>query len=152
MTIREITDTTLEQTCDACGRVRSANLEDLSVGTAIETDLGTDLNADVIPLPNCDQCGAVEFLIPSAEDAPDYPSQGSFGHKHAILVDVLYDRLVQRGRVTDGIEASGLKKKKRTEQEINRWFQEGLRLAEPFSREPRNDKKTKDNEETSDVQ
>ncbi len=128
MTIREITDTTLEQTCDACGRVRSANLEDLSVGTAIETDLDTDLNADVIPLPTCDQCGAVEFLIPTPEDASEYPAQGSFGHKHAILVDVLYDRLIQRGRVTSGIEVSGLKKKKRTEQEIKQWFKDGLRL------------------------
>ena len=129
MTIREITDTTLEQTCDACGRVRSANMEDLIIGTAIATDLGTDLNVDVIPLPTCDQCGAVEFLIPTTEDAPDYPAQGSFGHKHAILVDVLYDRLIQRGRVANGIEVSGLKKKKRTEQEINRWFKDGLKLA-----------------------
>ncbi len=152
MTIREITDTALEQTCDACGRVRTSNLADLTVGTAIATDLGTDLNADVIPLTKCDQCGAVEFLIPTPEDAPNYPVQGSFGHKHSILVDVLYDRLVKDGRVATGIEASKLKKKKRTEQEINRWFKEGLKLDEPASREPANDKKTNENEEASDVQ
>lgn len=152
MTIREITDTAMEQARDACGRVRVVELQDLQVGTAIETDRDKDINTDVIPLPKCDQCGAAEFLIPSAEDAPEYPAQGSFGHKHAILVDVLYDRLVQRGRVTNGIEVSDLKKKKRTEQEINRWFKEGLRLDGPCFREPANDKKSKENEEASDAE
>ena len=144
MTLREITDTTLEQICDACGRVRSTDLEDLKVGAAIATDLDTDLNADVIPLPKCDQCGAVEFLIPTPEDAPDYPTQGSFGHKHAILVDVLFDRLVQRDQVTTGIEASKLKKKKRNKDELDRWFKDGLRLPAPTETSTTNGNTNKD--------
>ena len=152
MSLREITDQAVEQACDACGRVRIVELQDIQIGTTFETDGDKEIDAEVIPLPKCDQCGAVEFLIPTAEDAPEYPAQGSFGHKHAILVDVLYDRLLKGGRVATGIEASGLKKKKRTEQEINRWFEKGMKLEDPFSREPASDDKSNKNKETSDVQ
>jgi hypothetical protein len=89
------------------------------------------INADVVPLPPCESCGAAEYLIPSAEDAPDHPAQGSFGHRHVILVDVLHERLVQRGRVTSGIDIATLKKKKHTPEEIDRWFKDGLKLSSP---------------------
>ena len=125
MTINEITEQSIEQTCDFCGHVRSSNMDDLTVGIATNSHI----NADVVPLPPCESCGAAEYLIPSAEDAPDHPAQGSFGHRHAILVDVLHERLVQRGRVTSGIDATMLKKKKHSPEEINHWFKDGMKLS-----------------------
>jgi len=127
MTIKEITEETIEQTCDVCGHVRSSNLDDLNVGIATEGQV----NADVMPMPPCESCGAVEYLIPSKKDAPDHPSPGCFGHRHAILVDVLHERLVQRGRVTSGIDVTRLKKKKHSSEEIDRWFKDGLKLSSP---------------------
>ena len=147
MTIREITDDTIVQTCEACGKTRTVELTALSIGVVHENHI----NDSVVPMPACSQCGATEYLIPSEQDAPEHPSPGSFGHRHAILVDVLHERLAQRGRVAKGLDVSKLKKKKRTEQEINSWFKDGLKLAEPVSPESSNDKKTKTNEEKSDV-
>jgi hypothetical protein len=132
MTINEITEQSIEQTCDFCGHVRSSNMDDLTVGIATNSHI----NADVVPLPPCESCGAAEYLIPSAEDAPDHPAPGSFGHRHAILVDILHERLVERGRVASGIETAKLKKRKRTKEEIDHWFEDGLDLA-PLSDAPR---------------
>ncbi len=132
MTIKEINENFIEQTCDVCSRVRSANLDDLTVGLVNEDQI----NGDMIPLPKCESCGAVEYLIPSKEDAPDHPSPGSLGHRHAMLVDILHERLVSRGRVINGVDPSQLKKKKRTEEEIDRWFKDGLKLERPAPPEP----------------
>jgi hypothetical protein len=125
MTIREISDNSIEQTCDVCGNVQSCSLDDLTVGLMTENQV----NGDVIPIPPCGNCGAVEYLMPSKKDAPDHPSPGSFGHRHAILVDVLHERLVQRSRVTNGIDATTMKKKKHSPEEINHWFKDGLKLS-----------------------
>jgi hypothetical protein len=127
MTIKEITEDSIEQTCDVCGRVRSANLDDLTVGIMNEGQI----NGDMIPLPKCESCGAIEYLIPSKDDAPNHPSPGSLGHRHAMLVDILHERLVSKGRVIKELESSQLKKKKRTEEEIDRWFKDGLKLERP---------------------
>ena len=127
MTINEITEQSIEQTCDFCGHVRSSNMDDLTVGIATDNQI----NADVVSLPPCERCGAAEYLIPSAEDAPDHPAPGSFGHRHAILLDVLHERLVQRGRVTSGIDIATPKKKKHSPEEINLWFKDGLKLSSP---------------------
>jgi len=43
----------------------------------------------------------------------------------------LHERLVQRGRVTNGIDITRLKKKKRSPEEIDRWFKDGLKLSSP---------------------
>lgn len=131
MTIKKITDDTIEQTCDACGSKSTHNLDELTVGVVIDQQI----NADIIPLPNCHSCGAIEYVIPTKEDAPDHPSAGSFGHRHAILVDILHERLVQRGRVATGIETTNLKKRQRTQEEIDRWFKDGLELV-PLSDAP----------------
>lgn len=140
MTIKEINEESIEQNCDVCGHVRTSNLDDLTIGVATE---GQN-NPDVVPMPPCESCGATEFLIPSKQDAPDHPSPGSIGHRHAMLVDVVHERLVTRGRVIAGVEASKLKKKKRTKGEIDRWFKEGLKLAKPTPPEPVEDKKSKE--------
>ena len=143
MTIKEINEESIEQTCDVCGHVRTSNLEDLTIG--VETE--GENNPNVVPMPPCESCGATEFLIPSKEDAPDHPSPGSIGHRHAMLVDVVHERLVTRGRVIAGVETNKLKKKKRSKEELDRWFAEGLRLAKPPRAEPKADSKSKENKE-----
>ena len=140
MTIKEIADETIEQTCDACGNLRTANIDDLTIGVATEEQI----NPNVVQLPPCESCGATEFLIPSKEDAPDHPSPGSIGHRHAMLVDVLHERLITRGRVIAGVEADKLKKKKRTKDELDQWFKEGLKLAKPTPPAPVDDQKPKE--------
>jgi hypothetical protein len=140
MTVREITETTIEQTCEVCQHDRTLNLDDLNVGIAIEGHI----NPDVVAMPPCESCGAIEYLIPSAEGAPDHPSPGSLGHRHAMLVDVLHERLINRGRVIAGVEADKLKKKKRSKDELDQWFKEGLKLAKPTPPAPVDEKKPKE--------
>ena len=140
MTIKEIKEETIEQTCDVCGHVRTSNLDDLTIGIATEEQI----NPNVMPMPPCENCGATEFLIPSREDAPDHPSPGSIGHRHSMLVDVLHERLVTRGRVISEVEVDKLKKKKRTNDELDQWFKEGLKLAKPTPPEPVDEKKPKE--------
>ena len=140
MTVQEITDNAIAQTCEVCRQERSLNLDDLNVGVVIEGQV----NPDVLPMPPCESCGATEFLIPSKDNAPDHPSPGSIGHRHAMLVDVLHERLVTRGRVIAELEADKLKKKKRTKDELDQWFKEGLKLAKPTPPAPVDDKKPKE--------
>ena len=140
MTIKEISEETIEQTCDVCGYVRTSNLDDLTIGVATEEQI----NPNVIQMPPCENCGATEFLLPSREDAPDQPSPGSIGHRHSMLVDVLHERLVTRGRVISEVEVDKLKKKKRTNDELDQWFKEGLKLAKPTPPAPVDDNKSKE--------
>ena len=132
MTIKEIFEESIEQTCGVCRHERTLSLDDLNVGIATE---GQN-NPDVVPLLPCESCGAVEYLIPSKDDAPDHPSPGSIGHRHAMLVDVLHERLVTRGKVIKEIEPDKLKKKKRPKAELDRWFKEGLKLEKPAPPDP----------------
>ena len=143
MTIKEITEESIDQSCEVCGHVRTANLDDLTIGVVTEEHI----NPNVIPMPPCESCGATEFLIPSKEDAPDHPSPGSIGHRHAMLVDVLNERLVARGRLIPELESKNLKKKKRNKDELDRWFKEGLKLAKPPRSEPKKKSKSNENEE-----
>ena len=94
MSIREITDTDIEQLCENCGQTRRLNLADLKVGVIREKQP----IANVVRLPQCESCGSAEFLFPSGKDEPDHPSPGSFGHLHRILVDVLHSQLLKEGR------------------------------------------------------
>ena len=75
MTIREITEEGIEQTCDICERVRQFSLDDITVGMVTEEQI----NDTVIPLPRCDNCGAVEYLIPAKEDALSIPPLAVLG-------------------------------------------------------------------------
>jgi hypothetical protein len=148
MPIRELTENTIEQSCDVCGRIRSAHIDVLCIGIVFQNHI----NPDVIPLPKCEGCGAVEYLIPSKEDAPDHPAPGSLGHRHAMLVEILHERLVSRGRAIKELDPSQLKKKKRTEEEIDRWFKDGLKLERPAPSEPPpedDETKTKADKESS---
>ena len=44
-------------------------------------------------VPACAKCRSVELLIPSVADGPRGPDDGSYGHLHQLLVDVLWSRL-----------------------------------------------------------
>jgi hypothetical protein len=124
MAIREILDTEFEQECEACGTVRLIPEGDVTVGIEREGQL----DSKVVPLPACASCGAREFLIRSADDEPEHPSLGSFGHRHRLMVDVLHSKLLKQGRVTVGIDPSKAQGRERNAEELERWFKGRLRI------------------------
>ena len=121
MSIREITDTKIEQLCENCGQTRRLNLADLKVGVTREKQP----IANVVRLPQCESCGSAGFLFPSGKDEPDHPSPGSFGHLHRILVDVLHSQLLKEGRHVEGIDPDKIHKREHRD-EIEKWFKEGM--------------------------
>ena len=66
-----------------------------------------------------------------------------------MLVDVLHERLVTRGRTIAEVDIKKLKKKKRGKDELDRWFKEGLKLAKPLRFEPKKKSRSNENEEPS---
>jgi len=131
MAIREILDTEFEQECEVCSAVRWIPEDDVTVG--IERD--GQLDPKVVALPACSTCGSREFLICSADDEPEHPSPGSFGHRHRLMVDVLHSKLVKRGRVTEGIDPTKAQGRERTAEELDRWFKGRLRIRREDERE-----------------
>jgi hypothetical protein len=123
MAIREIFEDDIEQTCEVCGAVRRVPDTDVVVG--VERD--GQFDAKVVQLPNCSSCGAREFLIRSADDEPEHPSPGSFGHRHRLMVDALHSKLVKEGRVADGIDPQKAQGRERSSEELDRWFKGRLR-------------------------
>jgi hypothetical protein len=123
MAIREIFEDDIEQACEVCGAVRRVPDTDVVVG--VERD--GQFDAKVVQLPNCSSCGAREFLIRSADDEPEHPSPGSFGHRHRLMVDALHSKLVKEGRVADGIDPQKAQGRERSSEELDRWFKGRLR-------------------------
>ena len=124
MTIQEIHDDSIDQQCEFCKTFRQLNFTQMTVGEGC----ADRLNSRIICLPLCENCQTVEYLVCSSEDEPEHPSPGSFGHRHRLLVDVLRDRLIQSGQVVEGLELDEDKVQEPTQQEIDRWFEDGLRL------------------------
>ncbi|MBN2528954.1 MAG: hypothetical protein JXR76_21375 [Deltaproteobacteria bacterium] len=124
MPLREIRDTDIEQECDVCGAIHAVPEDDVTVG--VETE--GQLDARVIPLPPCANCGATEYLISSADNEAEHPSPGSFGHRHRLMVDALHSKLVNKGRVAAGIDTAKAKGKERTTDELNKWFKGSMKL------------------------
>jgi|GEM_PF-1996994 len=124
MTIREIFESEFEQECEVCGSVRRVPDADVVVGVARDGQL----DEKVVQLPVCPVCGAREFLIRSADDEPEHPSPGSFGHRHRLIVDVLHSKLVKHGRITDGIDPQKAQGRERALEELDRWFKGRLRV------------------------
>ncbi len=124
MAIREILDTEFEQECETCGAVRLIPEGDVAVGI----EHNGQLDSKVVALPACPNCGSREFLVRSADDEPEHPSPGSFGHRHRLMVDVLHSKLAKRGRVTEGIDPSKAQGRERTAEELDRWFKGRLRI------------------------
>lgn len=133
MAIREILDAEFEQECEVCGAVRRIPEDDVTVG--IEQD--GQLDPKVVALPACSNCGSREFLIRSADDEPEHPSPGSFGHRHRLMVDVLHTRLVKRGRVAEGIDPTKAQGRERSAEELERWFKGRLRVRREDEQEGR---------------
>jgi hypothetical protein len=92
MAIREIRVSDFDQECIKCGRVVAVPFTAIAAGVSREGQV----NPNVVALPVCAACGSAEFLLRSPYDE-EHPSQGSYGHKHKLLVDKLHAELVQRG-------------------------------------------------------
>jgi len=133
MAIKEILDTEFEQECEACGNVRRISDTDVVVGIEREGQF----DSKVVQLPTCTNCGAREFLIRSADDEPEHPSPGSFGHRHRLVVDVLHTKLVDQGRVSDGIDPAKARGRERSAEELERWFKGRLRVQREDEQEGR---------------
>ena len=126
MPIREIRVDDLEQECSKCGRVVAVPLTAIAAGISREGQV----NPNVVAMPICAACGAAEFLLRSLSDE-EHPSQGSYGHKHRLLVDKLHAKLVQRGRVAQGLKPEDVPTKEPPSAVMDRWFKDGLRLEPP---------------------
>ena len=123
MAIFEVTDALVVQRCAKCSNENTTSLSSLSVGVA--RDNQGDPN--VIPLPACPKCQSTEFLIRSADDAPAYPTPGSFGHLHRVLVDHLHARLVSAGQVNAAVKHKVVARSVPSA-DLGRWFPNGMKI------------------------
>jgi len=126
MPIREIREDDLDQECSKCGNVASVSVNDLGAGLVRESQV----NPNVVAMPVCAVCGSTEFLLRSPDDE-NHPSQGSYGHKHKLLVDKLHAKLVQRGRLGEGLKPEDVATKEPPAAVMDKWFKDGLKLAPP---------------------
>lgn len=103
MPIQKLSGSQLEQCCAICGRVNVVRLHDIELGVSAEG--GARINKDVIRLPACPACGAVENLIRTWDDARGLLPPG---HRleHRKLVNRLAARLKAAGRVNAGCAAA----------------------------------------------
>jgi hypothetical protein len=102
MPIQKLFPSRLEQCCAICGRVNVVRFDDIELGASAEG--GARINKDVIRLPSCPGCGAVENLVRTWDDASGVLPAG---HKleHRKLVNRLAERLKATGRVNAGCAA-----------------------------------------------
>ena len=126
MPVREIREDDLDQECSKCGTVVTVAINNVEAGIVRESQV----NPHVVAMPVCAVCGSAEFLLRSPDDE-EHPSQGSFGHKHKLLVDKLHAKLVQRGRVANGLNAAEVPTKEPPAAVMDKWFTDGLKLPPP---------------------
>ncbi len=122
MTVAEVTDTDLVQTCVVCGANHRLPLASLRAGVGE----GAQRQEGAVALPPCAPCGALEFLFRSPAGEPPHPQPGSPGHLHRLLVDHLHGRLVAAAGGDEG--APGRPRPGPSDDELARWFPGGLRL------------------------
>lgn len=138
MSIHEVTDTDVLQRCAGCGDEHRVLITHLEVGVARDDQVDPRL----VPMPPCPLCGSSEFLVRAPDNEPEHPSQGSFGHRHRMLVDHLHAELVGRDQVNDmlrdpeGNVAPTLARPLSTEKR-ERWFAGGLRARRPVEQTQR---------------
>ena len=125
MPIRELFSDHIQQECYPCGAVRDIALADFEVGVKRESQE----SAQLIQLPRCPVCGAVEFLV--AASAQEQLIPGSFSHKHRLLVGALYAQMVRSGRQIDGLAPAALSEIEPAADVLKEWFPNGLRLELP---------------------
>ena len=126
MPIREIRANDLDQDCAKCGAVVTVAVSAIVAGVSHEGQV----NSNVVAMPVCAACGAAEFLLRSPT-GEDHPSQGSYGHKHKLLVDKLHAKLVQRGRVAEGLTPEQVPTKEPPAAIMDKRFKDGLKLPPP---------------------
>lgn len=125
MPIRELFTDHIEQECYPCGAVRDVKLADFTVGVK----RAEHVSGQLMQLPPCPVCGAVEFLVASSEQAALTP--GSFSHKHRLLVGALYAQMVRAGRHLGELGPASLSDIEPPADALKEWFPSGLRLELP---------------------
>ena len=127
MPIREIREDDLDQECRKCGNVAVVAVGNIAAGIVRQGQA----NANVVVMPVCAVCGSAEFLLRSPDQENEHPSKGSYGHKHKLLVDKLHAKLVQRGRLGEGLKPEDVATKEPPAAVMDKWFKDGLKLPPP---------------------
>ena len=96
MPIQKLKGMSLEQFCGGCGQVNTIALSDIELGVSAEG--GARTNKDIIRLPICPGCGAIENVIRTWDDATGaLPPGHQFEHRK--VVNRLAKMLKVQGRV-----------------------------------------------------
>ena len=106
MPITSRTETSVEQTCAACGAHRTVAIADIVARTR------GDYSS--LEMPPC-SCGAVEVLLPRPGD-DEHPLQGGAAHLHQLVVDEVASRVCKR------------RLSKKLADELARWLPPGISL------------------------
>ncbi len=133
MPIRELQADGIKQECIPCGDTHDVPFTAFFVGVKREGQISGNL----MQLPPCPVCGAVEFLVVSADGEPQHPSLGSYGHKHRLLVDRLHGQMLRAGRLLKELDATTLPIRDPSDEAIQRWFPNGLELQRPNDHDQR---------------
>ena len=118
MPIREIRADDFDQECSKCGSIVAVPLTAIAAGIS----RSGQMNPNVVAMPVCATCGAAEFLLRSPGEE-EHPSQGSYGHKHKLLVE--------RGRLGEGLTPEQVPTKEPPAAVMDKWFKDGLKLPPP---------------------
>ena len=98
MPIVSLTATSLEHVCAGCGQTHRVRLDSLRLGVSMEAE--QRLNKDVIRLPACPGCGALEHLVRSWA-VPSRPGADGHQGEHRRVVNRLAAMLKAKGKVDD---------------------------------------------------
>ncbi len=99
MPIVTLTASSIERICAGCGEIHRVRLDDLRLGVSVEDD--QRFNKDVIRLPPCPSCGAMEHLVRSWA-RPDPAGAGGHQGDHRRVVNRLAAMLKTKGRADKG--------------------------------------------------
>ncbi len=102
MPVQKLKGAQLEQICANCSAINTINYTTLELGVSAEG--GARTNKDVIRLPACPACGAVENLLRNWDDASGILPPGH-RFEHRKVVNRLGAKLKQTGRVNAGCVA-----------------------------------------------
>lgn len=137
MSIHEVTESDVLQRCAGCGDEHRVPIDALEVGVARDDQVDPFL----VPMPPCAVCGSTEFLVRAPDNEPEYPSPGSFGHLHRMLIDHLHAELVRRDKVVAPLRDSERRApaslgRPLTTEARERWFPRGMRIDAPAREQP----------------
>jgi len=99
MPIVTLTASSLEHICAGCGRTQQVRLDAIRLGISVEAEQRA--NKDVIRLPPCPECGALEHLVRSWVPSDQAGADGHQG-EHRRVVNRLAAMLKTKGRVDMG--------------------------------------------------